>query len=102
MFLYCTCHNIRILYILFDGYEGVNFLQQATGTSLNVIVDFLLFLKLILLFSGEIFCCTIRCCLHESGLTFNPDRNVKSIRVYMEFCKHLIGFVLKWNEFIPD
>jgi hypothetical protein len=28
MFLYCTCHNIRILYILFDGYEGVNFLQQ--------------------------------------------------------------------------
>jgi hypothetical protein len=25
-----------------------------------------------------------RCCLHESGLTFNPDRNVKSIRVYME------------------
>ena len=27
---------------------------------------------------------TYRCCLHESGLTFNSDRNVKSIRVYME------------------
>jgi hypothetical protein len=26
----------------------------------------------------------VRCCLHESGLTFNQDRNVKSIRVYME------------------
>jgi hypothetical protein len=26
----------------------------------------------------------LRCCLHESGLTFNPDRNVKSFRVYME------------------
>ena len=25
-----------------------------------------------------------RCCLHESGLTFNLVRNVKSIRVYME------------------
>jgi hypothetical protein len=25
-----------------------------------------------------------RCCLHESGLKVNPDRNVKSIRVYME------------------
>jgi hypothetical protein len=31
----------------------------ATGTSLNVIVDFLLFMKLILVFSSEIFCCTI-------------------------------------------
>ena len=31
----------------------------ATGTSLHVIVDFLLFQKLIPLFSGEISCCTI-------------------------------------------
>jgi hypothetical protein len=31
----------------------------ATGTSLNVIVDFLLFEAYILLFSGEISCCTI-------------------------------------------
>ena len=58
----------------------------ATGTSLNVIVDFLLFLKLILVFSSEIFCCTI---IFECVLRRFSSPRTKLLAARCE-CLHLI------------
>ena len=57
MFLYYTCHNIRILYILFDGYyRGSTFCNRHF---FKCHCRFCVVFEAYLMFSGEIFCCRI-------------------------------------------